>query len=282
MIGRLATRLLDAQARWAKPFGDSVHDALHAAFHRVAPIRDILNGRWLGHPLHALLTDVPVGALTLVIVLDVLGQPVAADVGLAFGVVTLLAAALAGLADYSDTDGTARVRATVHGTLMTIALLLYLVSLVLRAAGGERGVPIAVSILAYLILAAGAFTGGDVVYVMGNMVDRHAWRPAGAKWARLEVDDVPDGQPVRARLGLQNLVLVRRGDRIQALHDQCAHAGGPLSQGTLVDDCIECPWHGSRFRLADGRAVRGPTVYDQPAYEVRTADGGGFEARRVS
>ena len=245
-------------------------------------MRDFLNGRWLGHPLHALLTDVPIGVLTLVILLDVLGQPVAADVALTFGVLTLLAAALAGLADYSDTDGSARVRATVHGTLMTIALVLYLVSLALRASGGERAVPIAVSIVAYLILAAGAFTGGDVVYVMGNMVDRHAWRPAGAKWARLEIDEVPEGQPVRAKFGLQNLVLVRQGDHIQALHDQCAHAGGPLSQGTLVDGCIECPWHGSRFRLADGRAMRGPTVYDQPAYEVRTAEAGGYEARRVS
>lgn len=282
MIGRLVTRLLDAQAAWARPFGDAVHDVLHGLFRHITPVRDVLNGRWLGHPLHALLTDVPIGVLTLVILLDVLGQPVAADVALTFGVLTLLAAALAGLADYSDTDGAARVRATVHGTLMTVALVLYLVSLALRAGGGERTVPIAVSIVAYLILATGAFIGGDVVYVMGNMVDRHAWRPAGAKWARLEVDEVPEAQPVRAKLGLQNLVLVRDGEHIQALHDQCAHAGGPLSQGTLVDDCIECPWHGSRFRLADGRAMRGPTVYDQPAYEVRAAGAGGFEAHRVS
>jgi nitrite reductase/ring-hydroxylating ferredoxin subunit/uncharacterized membrane protein len=276
------TRALEAQARWAKPFGDAVHDVLHAFFHRIAPVRDLLNGRWLGHPLHAVLTDVPIGVLTLVIVLDVIGQPVAADVALVLGVVTLLAAAVAGLADYSDTDGTARVRATVHGTIMTIALLVYLVSLALRASGGDRLVPIALSILAYLILSAGAYVGGDVVYVLGNMVDRHAWRPAGAKWARLEVDEVPEGQPVRAKLGLQNLVLVRQGDVIQALHDQCAHAGGPLSQGTLVDGCIECPFHGSRFRLTDGHAMRGPTVYDQPVYEVRTVEAGGFEARRIA
>ena len=281
MIGRLLTQLLDAQAGWARPFGDAVHDALHGLFHRLPPVRDFLNGRWLGHPLHALLTDVPIGVLTLVILLDVLGQSVAADVALTFGVLTLLAAALAGLADYSDTDGGARVRATVHGTLMTVALVLYVLSLALRAAGGERAVSIAVSIVAYLVLAAGAYVGGDVVYLLGNMVDRHAWRPAGAKWATLEVGDLPEDRPVKAKSGLQNLVLVRHGERIQALHEQCAHAGGPLSQGTLIDGCLECPWHGSRFRLADGRAVRGPSVYDQPAYEVRTAEAGGYEARRI-
>jgi nitrite reductase/ring-hydroxylating ferredoxin subunit/uncharacterized membrane protein len=282
VFGRLMTRVLDAQAGWAKPFGDAVHDVLHAFFHRVTPVRDLLNGRWLGHPLHAVLTDVPIGVLTLVIVLDVIGQPTAADVALVLGVLTLLAAALAGLADYSDTDGAARVRATVHGTVMTVALLVYGVSLALRASGGDRLVPIALSIVGYLVLSAGAYVGGDVVYVMGNMVDRHAWRPSGAKWARLEVDEVPDGQPVRAKLGLQNLVLVRAGDVIHALHEQCAHAGGPLSQGALVDGCIECPWHGSRFRLTDGHAMRGPTVYDQPVYEVRTAEAGGFEARRIA
>ena len=281
MIGRLLTQLLDAQAGWARPFGDAVHDALHGLFHRLPPVRDFLNGRWLGHPLHALLTDVPIGVLTLVILLDAVGQSVAADVALTFGVLTLLAAALVGLADYSDTDGRARMRATVHGTLMTVALVLYVLSLALRAAGGERAVSITVSIVAYFVLAAGAYVGGDVVYLLGNMVDRHAWRPAGAKWATLEVGDLPEDQPVKAKFGLQNLVLVRHGERIQALHEQCAHAGGPLSQGTLIDGCLECPWHGSRFRLADGRAVRGPSVYDQPAYEVRTTEAGGYEARRI-
>jgi len=121
-----------------------------------------------------------------------------------------------------------------------------------------------------------------VVYLLGNMVDRHAWRPAGAKWAPLEVGELPEGTPVRARLGLQNLVLVRQGTTILALHDQCAHAGGPLSGGRLVDGGIECPWHGSRFELATGRRRRGPTVYDQPTYEVRPADAGGYEARRTS
>jgi nitrite reductase/ring-hydroxylating ferredoxin subunit len=141
---------------------------------------------------------------------------------------------------------------------------------------------IALSIVAFVVLSAGAYVGGDVVFALGNMVDRHAWRPAGAKWQPLEVGDLPDGTPVNARLGLQGLVVVRSGETIHALHDQCAHAGGPLSGGRLVDGCIECPWHGSRFELATGRRRRGPTVYDQPTYEVRPADAGGYEARRTS
>ncbi len=283
MIGRLLDRLITAQTGWAKPFGDWLHRLTAAIFGQIVPVRDFLAGTWLGHPVHALLTDVPIGALTLVIVLDVIGQPAAADVALLVGVLAMVAAALAGFADYSTTDGRARVRATVHSTLMLVALAIYLVSLAIRATGpGSRALPIGLSIVAYLILAAGAFVGGDVAYLLGNMVDRHAWRPAGTKWQALDVPEIAEGTLVKAKLGAQALVLVRSGDTIHALHDQCAHAGGPLSEGTIVAGCIECPWHGSRFEIATGHRRRGPTVYDQPSYEVRAAAAGGYEARRVS
>jgi nitrite reductase/ring-hydroxylating ferredoxin subunit len=165
---------------------------------------------------------------------------------------------------------------------MVVALVAYLLSMAARAGGpADRTVPIVLSLVGYALLTAGAYVGGDVVYVLGNMVSRHAFRGAGTKWLSLDLAgaELEDGVPMRARLGINNLVLVRRGDTIFALHDQCAHAGGPLSEGSLVEDCIQCPWHGSRFRLADGRAKRGPTVYDQPSYEVRRTDSG-YEARR--
>jgi nitrite reductase/ring-hydroxylating ferredoxin subunit/uncharacterized membrane protein len=283
MLGRLFVRLIDAQEPWARPLGDWLHGLADAIFRRMVTIRSLLNGTWLGHPLHAVLTDAPIGALFLVIVFDVLDQPTAADVALVFGILTMLAAAVVGYADYSVTDGMARIRATVHSSLMIVALVVYLVSLGLRAGSPpDRTVPIALSIIAFLILSAGAFAGGDVVFALGNMVDRHAWRPSGARWTPLEVGEIPDGAPVKAKLGAQNLVLVRQGDVIHALHEQCAHAGGPLSEGEVIDGCIQCPWHASRFELATGRRRRGPTVYDQPAYEVRPADAGGYEARRVS
>ena len=283
MLGRVLERFIDAQSRWAKPLGEWLHGLMAAIFGRMLPIRDFLAGTWLGHPLHALLTDVPIGALTLVIVLDVVGQPVAADVALLVGVVTMIASALAGYADYSTTDGRARVRATVHSSLMLVSLVIYVVSLAIRATGPtSRTLPIALSIVAYLILAAGAFVGGDVVYALGNMVDRHAWRPSGAKWQSLDVGEIAEGTLVKAKVGAQALVLIRSGDTIQALHDLCAHAGGPLSEGTIVMGCVECPWHGSRFEIATGRRRRGPTVYDQPAYEVRAVAAGGYEVRRIS
>ena len=286
-MARWLTWLMDAQIRWTRPLGTWAFGWLHRFFHWAPALRDFLNGRWLGHPIHAVLTDAPIGILFLVPVFDVLPNPVSAEVALILGILAMFAAALAGFADYADTDGAARDRATLHSTLMLSALVLYLVSLALRL--GDRpplGAAFWVSIVAFLVLAAGAFVGGDVVYVLGNMVSRHAFRGGGAKWLQLEPAEsdadgsIPAGRPVKAKLGGNTLVLIREGDRILALHDTCSHAGGPLSGGTYADGLIECPWHGSRYRLADGRVVRGPSLYDQPAYEVRPREGGGWEARR--
>jgi len=288
-MDRWLARLIAGQARWVRPFGEFNHRWVHALFRPMPAIRDFLNGRWLGHPLHALLTDVPIGILLLVVLFDLAGQAeaTATRAMLLAGILAMLAAAAAGLADYSDTDGTARERATLHGALMVVALVLYVVSFVLRSvASPPWSVAVALSMIAFVFLAAGAYVGGDVVYLLGNMVSRHAFRGAGTKWIALEpaekddAGDIPQGRPVKGRLGINALVLVRQGESVLALHDQCAHAGGPLSEGSLEGGSIVCPWHASRYRLADGRVTRGPSVYDQPAYEVRRTEAGGWEARR--
>jgi nitrite reductase/ring-hydroxylating ferredoxin subunit/uncharacterized membrane protein len=293
VLARLLNRVMDAQGVWTKPLGDFVHKIANAVFGAMPYVRDLFNGRWLGHPLHAVLTDAPIGILFLVIVFDFFAMAEAAAWALAVGILAMLAAAIAGYADYADTDGKARERATLHSTLMLVALVGYLVSFWMRLPIGGDIPPFGaylLSIASFLILSAGAYVGGDVVYVLGNMVSRHAFRGAGTKWIALEPAEmdgmgaIPEGKPVKAKLGINQLVLVRQGDTILALHDTCAHAGGPLNEGRILEDgtTIECPWHYSRYRLASGHVVRGPSVYDQPAYEVRARDGGGWEARRMA
>ena len=284
MLGRYVTRAVDAQGRWAKPFGDFNHRWLGAVFHPIRPIQNFLNGTWLGHPVHAVVTDVPVGAMTVSIVADLIGQPVVADVAMLLGVLAIVAAAITGLADYAEVDGNARTRATVHGSIMVVTLVAYLISLAIRSGNpADRLLPILIAGVAYLLLSLGAWIGGDLVYLVGTHVNRHAWRGAGTKWVKLELgglEDIPEGGPTKLKAGINDLAIIRNGDRILAVHAQCAHAGGPLAEGELVGDAIQCPWHGSRFRLADGHVARGPAVYDQPAFDVRRADGGGWEVRR--
>jgi len=86
MIGRYVNRAVDAQARWSKPFGDFNHRWLSALFGPIRPIKDFLDGTWLGHPVHAAVTDVAVGGLTVSLIADLIGQPLVADVAMLIGV----------------------------------------------------------------------------------------------------------------------------------------------------------------------------------------------------
>jgi len=287
-MAHLLARLVALNDGWARPFGEFNRRWTHALFRPMLPVRDFLNGRWLGHPLHAALTDVPVGLLFGSVVLDLVNQPTAADIALVGTILVMLAAAVSGIADYSDTDGRALTRATLHATIMVVTLVILVASALIRWGGPvDRALPIALSIIGFLLITAGAFVGGDVAYLFGNMVSRHAFRGPGTKWVKLDTGTVadlgqlPEATPTKMRAGVNDLVVVRMGDQVHAMHTVCAHAGGPLQDGKVIDGCLECPWHGSRFRLTDGTARRGPTVYDQPSYEVRTGESGGYEVRRI-
>ena len=288
-MGRLIARLVAAQDGWATPLGDFNHRWLSALFRPIRPLKDFLNGVWLGHPLHAAATDIPIGTLLLVVVLDLLNQPAAADVALVATILFMLAAAVTGAADYTDTDGTARARATLHSTLMVVALLLLLISLAIRAgAPADRTDPDRA--------VADRIPDRDRGRLRRRgrrlRVRQHG-QPPRVPWRRDQMDQarhrrrdrpatLPEATPTKAKAGINDLVLVRVADSIHALHAVCAHAGGPLAQGTFVDGCVECPWHGSRFRVTDGHVRRGPALYDQPAYEIRAAEGGGYEVRRAA
>jgi nitrite reductase (NADH) small subunit/3-phenylpropionate/trans-cinnamate dioxygenase ferredoxin subunit len=57
-----------------------------------------------------------------------------------------------------------------------------------------------------------------------------------------------------------------------AIDDVCPHMGGPLSEGALENGIVTCPWHGWRFRLADGAWADSPRI-KIGCYPVRIVDG---------
>ena len=87
----------------------------------------------------------------------------------------------------------------------------------------------------------------------------------------LSINDIPDNGTLSVQLASGDRVcLIRQGDRVSALHDECTHQGMPLSAGeVLPDGTIECPWHGARFDCVTGALRRGPAEENVAAYVVR-------------
>lgn len=86
--------------------------------------------------------------------------------------------------------------------------------------------------------------------------------------------DFPDGALVRVEANGTALCVVRVGDRVHAICDDCPHAEASLSEGDfLADDmAIECPLHGSAFNLETGDPDAPPATEAVQVFPV-TVDG---------
>jgi len=276
--------MIERMARPLRGLSNGIAGATDAVYRPLGGVgrllRDLLNGTWLGHSLHAVLVDVVVGGLTAVVLLDVLrvffgvdGLDTAATWVLGLAVLSSLGAILSGLTDYKDTAPSSAERdvAGLHGLINIAATVLFIISLVQRL-GSAHDAGFWVLLIGYLVVSVGAFIGGHVVFKYGYMVNHNAFdRGKRAKefTAVLSAAELPEATPTKATFGSTAVVLVRRGDVVHTLKETCSHAGGPLSEGTLRGDTIECPWHASVFRLADGSVVHGPATSRQVSYRAR-------------
>lgn len=128
---------------------------------------DAARGKWLGHPLHPALTDLPVGAFTTASILDIVGQDEAAKAAIAVGLIAAAPTALAGWADwYSEEDIRVKRAGVIHALSNTTGLVLYGASLATRK-GKSRYVGKTLGWLGLLALTAGAYLGGHMVYNLG-------------------------------------------------------------------------------------------------------------------
>jgi nitrite reductase/ring-hydroxylating ferredoxin subunit/uncharacterized membrane protein len=277
--------MLERLARPLAGFGNGLASATNAVYRGLgAPgklLQDFLNGSWLGHSIHAVLVDVVIGAATAAVLLDVLRVVLGVD-GLetattwTLGLVTLagLSAIFTGLTDFKDTaTGDERNITVLHGLINIVAVLVFAVSLFQRLGGGHDAA-FWTLVIGYLVVSVGGYIGGHVVFKYGYMVNHNAFargRKAAEFTAVAPVAGLVDDTPTAVSYGATKLVLVKRGDVVFALKETCSHAGGPLAEGKVKGDNIECPWHFSQFRLSDGAVRHGPASSRQVAYRARIA-----------
>src|ERR671910_519198 len=119
-------------------FDKAIEPAQRAVLAVLKPqaLRDLLHGTWLGHPLHPVLVQVPVGSWTSAGLLDAIPplRP-AATVLIGAGVAVAVPEALSGAADWSEQDVGVRRLGALHAVANTAALSLYVGSLVARGKG---------------------------------------------------------------------------------------------------------------------------------------------------
>jgi nitrite reductase/ring-hydroxylating ferredoxin subunit len=251
---------------------------------RPQAVKDALHGTWLGHSLHPVLVQVPVGSWLSAGLLDAVPRlRPAATVLIGTGVAAAVPASLAGAADWSEQEVGIRRLGALHAVANSAALSLYVGSLVARGRG--RGALGRVLSYAGLGIATGsAAVGGHMSYAQSSGASHSATaaRALTSDWIDLgPLDDLPEGRPA-LRTGKGGsvavpLAAVRRGARVDVFLGACAHLSGPLYEGAVEEvhgrQCLVCPWHGSAFDLDSGSPRRGPAANPQVKLEVRMEAG---------
>ena len=215
------------------------------------------------------------------------------------GIATALAAAVPGLLDYFSVvppRSSAAERATKHLLANVAALGLFALA---RAGRRDADAPpaawsMAAEIAGAGLLTAGGWMGGTLVYRNQIAVD-HRYANAG-RWQMEEAQatrrtesgeqwldaagagELEIGQMKLLRLadrgnGERRIVLARTERGYAAFDDRCTHKGGPLSDGALVGETVQCPWHGSQFDAITGRVKAGPATDQIETYSVEERHG---------
>src|SRR2546421_4515403 len=134
-------------------------------FVKPGPVKDLLSGTWLGHALHPLLTDLPIGSFTSAMALDLLGGEDAAGgaqtlIGL--GILSALPTALSGLSDLSDVfEERDRAVGAAHALGNSTALACFGLSYLARRRG-RRGAGIFWSFAGSAAMSCSAYLGGHL------------------------------------------------------------------------------------------------------------------------
>jgi sulfoxide reductase heme-binding subunit YedZ len=126
-------------------------------------------------------------------------------------------------------------------------------------------------------LVVAAVLGVATLHLVSGARERRRDRsaaPADGDWIDAgPAADIPEdrARTVCARGG-ERIAIFRHNGVISAVTNVCAHQGGPLGEGAIIDGCITCPWHGWQYRPHDGRS---PPPFDEriATYQVRIAAG---------
>jgi apoptosis-inducing factor 3 len=90
--------------------------------------------------------------------------------------------------------------------------------------------------------------------------------------AGVPVDSIVSGGTLLGRVGEDDVLVARVGDRIFAVGAYCTHYHGHLADGLIVGDTVRCPLHHACFSLQTGAALRAPALDPIACWRVEQRD----------
>ncbi|HEX9969959.1 MAG TPA: DUF2231 domain-containing protein [Acidimicrobiales bacterium] len=152
----------------------SAVDAVLPGSFREGEVRDMLGGRWLGHALHPMLTDFPLGAWMSASLLDLIGGKSSRTASrrlVGFGILAAVPTAVTGASDWTQGTQQERRVGVVHAVANTTALSFYIASFLARRRGRHWS-GVGLGILGGLAATTGGFFGGHLS--LGRDIGRRA------------------------------------------------------------------------------------------------------------
>lgn len=87
------------------------------------------------------------------------------------------------------------------------------------------------------------------------------------------VEDIPQGERIWHEFEEDTVVIFNVNGEIYCIADVCTHDGGPLGNGDLDGYAVECPRHGARFDVRNGKVLSLPATEDVRSYAVKVENG---------
>lgn len=98
--------------------------------------------------------------------------------------------------------------------------------------------------------------------------------PATAEYVAVATaDEIPNGARKLLEVDGRAIAVFNIAGTFYCIADVCSHDDGPVAEGELKGDEIECPRHGAHFDVRTGKVLSFPAIVDIPAYPVRVEDG---------
>jgi uncharacterized membrane protein/nitrite reductase/ring-hydroxylating ferredoxin subunit len=246
-----------------------------------------------GHPLHPILVSFPIVLFIGTFIVDIIFITTndlffeqLAKYLEAAGIISALLAAIPGIIDYYFTvppESSAMKRATKHGLINITMLLIFTFALLIRR-DQETSIFLVTGLEAtgVILLTTAGWLGGTLVIRNQIGVD-HRYAYAG-KWSEefftdtlntIELNDLEKLKMNQMKLihaGQKRIVVGRTETEFVAFEDRCTHRGASLADGVMICGTVQCPWHGSQFKLTSGEVCAGPATEKIKIYKIQSTN----------